>query len=278
MAAPIGLIAGSGRFPLLFAREAKRQGLKVVAIGLKGVTDDALSGVADEVHVIRLGQVSAPLKIFKDAGVTRAVMAGKVQHVSLFGGVLPDLRAAKILAGLKDRRTDTILAAVADEFSREGIELISSATYLSHLVAEPRALTRRRPDKREAADIELGWRAAKAVAGCDIGQSVAVQDGAVVAVEGMEGTDAMVLRAGELARSFGKDPRLTVVKVAKPRQDFRFDLPVVGLDTLKTLSAAGATALAVEAGKTLLFDKDDFLKEADARGLTVVGRESDSNG
>ncbi|MFH1724655.1 MAG: UDP-2,3-diacylglucosamine diphosphatase LpxI [Elusimicrobiota bacterium] len=272
-AAPIGLIAGSTRFPILFAQEAKRQGRRVVAIALKGVTDARLAETVDELHTFKLGQVSAPLKVLKAAGVKRVVMVGKVQHVSLFGGVLPDLRAARILAGLKDRRTDTILAAVADEFAKEGIELLSSATYLSHLVAPPGVLTRRKPTKAEAADIELGWRAAKALAGFDIGQSVVVKDRAVIAVEGMEGTDATVLRAAELARSHGKDPGLVLVKVAKPRQDFRFDLPVLGLDTLDILERAGVTAIAVEAGKTLIFDKPEFLERADGMKLAVTAIE-----
>lgn len=272
----IGLIAGSGRFPILFSQEAKRQGCRVVAIALKGVTDPSLSEFADEVHTFKLGKVSGPLKILKDGGVKRAVMAGKVQHTSLFGGIMPDLRAVKILAGLRDRRTDTILAAVADEFAKEGIELISSTTFLSHLVAEPGVLTRRKPTKDETADIDLGWKAAKAVAGFDIGQSVVVKDRAVVAVEAMEGTDATVLRAGELSRSHGRRPGIVLVKVAKPRQDFRFDLPVLGMDTLKTLSKAGGTALALEAGKTVIFDKSDFLREADSMGLAIVGIDGSS--
>ncbi|MFC1679619.1 LpxI family protein [Elusimicrobiota bacterium] len=270
----IGLIAGSGRFPILFAEEAKRLGRRVVAITLKGVTDARVADIVDEAHAFKLGQVSAPLKVLKKAGVKRVVMAGKVQHKSLFGGVLPDLRAVKLLAGLKDRRTDTILAAIADEFAREGIELISSATHLSHLLSEPGVLSKRKPSKIESADIEFGWRAAKALAGFDIGQSVVVRGRAVVAVEAMEGTDATVLRAAELARGEGTGKTgLVLVKVAKPRQDFRFDLPVLGLDTLDTLERAGASALAFEARRTLIFDKDAFLERADRLGLAVVAVE-----
>lgn len=270
---PIGLIAGASQFPLLFAREARRQGCRVVAIALKGITDPRIAEAADEVHAFRLGQVAGPLKALKKAGVRRAVMAGKVQHASLFGGVLPDLRAVKLLAGLKDRRTDTILRAVADEFAKEGIELISSATFLAHLMPGPGALTRRRPDDRESADVAIGWRAAKAVAGFDIGQSVLVKDKAVVAVEAMEGTDAAIRRAAELVRGADEGAKrtgLVLVKVAKPRQDFRFDLPVLGLDTLAALDAAGASALAFEAGKTLLFDPGEFAKKADKLGLAAV--------
>ncbi|MEE8424962.1 MAG: UDP-2,3-diacylglucosamine diphosphatase LpxI [Elusimicrobiota bacterium] len=269
----IGLIAGSGRFPLLFAQEAKRQGARVVAIGLKGVTDGSLSEFADEVHTFRLGQVSGPLKTLKKAGVRRVVMAGKVRHVSLFGGILPDLRAAKILAKLKDGRTDTILKAVADEFLSEGLELISSSTYLSHMMPGPGVLTRRKPTKSETADIRIGWRAAKTVSGQDIGQSVAVRDKAVIAVEAMEGTDAMLKRAGELSRSFGREPGIVLVKVAKPGQDFRFDLPVLGLDSLKAFEEARVTAVALEAGKTMLFDREDFIRKADELKMAIIAHE-----
>lgn len=247
----------------------------MLAIALSGVTDPALKDSVDEFHVFKLGQVSGPLKALKDAGVRKAVMAGKVQHASLFGGVLPDLRAVKILAGLKDKRTDTILSAIADEFSREGIELISSATWLSHLLARPGVLTRRAPDRAESLDIDLGWRAAKALAGFDIGQTVVVRAGAVIAVEAMEGTDATVLRASEVARSHGDSPTLVLVKVAKPRQDFRFDLPVLGLETLKVLERARVSALAVEADKTLIFDREDFLRRVDELGISVIARGDD---
>jgi DUF1009 family protein len=243
----------------------------VVALGIKGVTDPALEGLVGKVQYFPLGQISKPIAALKAAGVRRAVMVGKVQHVSLFGGVLPDLRAVKVLAGLKDKRTDTILRAVAEEFVKDGIELLSSATFLSHLLVTPGPLTRRRPSAAELADMRLGWAAAKAVAGFDIGQTVVVGQGAVVAVEAMEGTDAAILRARDLARSHGQKAALTVVKVAKPRQDLRFDIPVLGLDTLKVCAEAGVSALAVEAGASIIFDKDDFLSGADAQGLAVLG-------
>lgn len=273
MSETIGLIAGSGRFPLLFAEEAKRQGHRVIAIGLSGVTEESLADIADEVHTFKLGKINGPLKVLREAGVRRVVMAGKVQHHSLFGGIMPDFRAVKILAGLKDRRTDTILKAIADEFSKEGMELISSATHLSHLMAEPGVLTQRKPTKDESNDIELGWKAAKALAGFDIGQSVAVKDKAVVAVEAMEGTDELLLRAAALVARHGRRPGLVLVKVAKPHQDFRFDLPVLGLDSLKTFKKTGVTAVAIEARKTLLFDKDAFLREADAMKLSLQALE-----
>jgi DUF1009 family protein len=257
----LGLIAGSGRFPLLVTQEAKRMGVEIVALGIKGVT----------VRYFKLGQLSAPIAAFKEAGVSKAVMAGKVQHASLFGGVMPDVRAAKLLMRVKDKRTDTILRAVADEFAKDGIELIASTSYLSHLIVKEGVITSRAPDSAEMSDIGLGFRAAKAVAGFDIGQTVVVKDGAVIAVEGMEGTDACVLRAAVIARSQGKNPALTVVKVAKPNQDMRFDVPIIGLDSLKVFAEAGVSALAVQAGSTMIFDYDEFVKRANSQNLAVTG-------
>jgi DUF1009 family protein len=268
---PLGLVAGSGRFPILVAEEARRRGVPVVALGIPGVTDEALARLVDTLTWFKLGQIDAPIKALKGAGVRKVVMAGKVQHVSLFGGVMPDWRAAKVLLGLKDKRTDTVLRAVADEFAKDGLEFVSSALYLGHLLAPNGALTKRALTKEQLADAALGWRAAKAVAGFDIGQTVVAQAGAVIAVEGMEGTDACVARAAELARTQGREPALVVVKVAKPRQDFRFDLPVVGLDTLAQFRKTGVRALAFEAGATLIFDRERFAAEADAAGLAVAG-------
>lgn len=267
----IGIIAGSGRFPILVAEEARRQGLEVVALGLVGVTDPAVEQAAGNLQLFKLGQISKPIDIFKAAGVTKAVMAGKVQHASLFGGLMPDLRAVKLLARLKDKRTDTILSAVAEEFKKDGIELLPTHIYLKHLLVTDGPMTKRAPSASEAADIRLGWRCAKALAGCDVGQTVVVKDGAVIAVEAMEGTDQTILRARDLARSQGAKPALTVVKVAKPKQDPRFDLPVLGLDSLKTFAEAGVSAVALQSGSTLIFDKDQFLKDADAQGIALAG-------
>ena len=245
-------------------------GVDVVALGIKGVTDESLETIVGKLEYFKLGQIEKPIQALKAAGVTRAVMAGKIEHVSLFGGILPDFRAAKILTRLSDKRTDTILKAVANEFAKDGIELLPSALYLVHLLVPAGPLTARKPDHAQAADIRLGWKAAKAVSGFDIGQTVVVAQGAVVAVEGMEGTDACVLRAGALARSLGQSPRLTVVKVAKPNQDVRFDLPVVGIKTLGVFLEAGVTAVALEAATTLIFDKQEFLKKAELQGLAIV--------
>ena len=242
-----------------------------MALGIPGVTDEALARLVDTLTWFKLGQIDAPIKALKEAGVRKVVMAGKVQHVSLFGGVLPDWRAAKVLLGLKDKRTDSILRAVADEFAKDGLEFVSSALYLEHLLAPAGPLTKKTFTKEQSADAALGWRAAKAVAGFDIGQTVVAQGGAIVAVEGMEGTDACVKRAADLARTQGKEPALVVVKVAKPRQDFRFDLPVVGLDTLENFRACGVAALALESGATLVFDRARFAEQADAAGVAVAG-------
>ena len=252
----------------MVAEQAKRQGHEVVALGLKGVTDPELSKVVGgEVPLFALGQIQKPIDLYKAAGVTKVVMAGKVQHASLFGGVMPDFRAAKVLMRLKDKRTDTILAAVADEFKKDGLELMSSVTFLQDLLVPNGPMTKRAPGASELADMRLGWRAAKAIAGVDVGQSVVVKEGAVVAVEAMEGTDATILRAGQIAKNSG----LVLVKVAKPNQDMRFDVPVIGLDSLKTFADAGVKAVALEAGSTLVFDKDEFIRRADEMGLALAG-------
>lgn len=270
MSGKVGLIAGSGRFPLLFAEEAKRSGVEVVALALPGVTDPAIETLAAKTHYFKLGQLSKPIDALKEAGVSKVVMAGKVQHASLFGGIMPDMRAAKMLMRLKDKRTDTILKAVADEFAKDGIEMLPSTTYLSHLMVQAGVATKRAPSAAELGDVKFGWKAAKAVAGFDIGQTVVVKDRAVIAVEAMEGTDAAIRRASELARSQGKRTQLTVVKVGKPNQDLRFDVPVIGLDSLKVFADCDVTALAIEAGTTMIFDKDEFLKRAEAQNLALA--------
>ncbi|MBI4248716.1 MAG: UDP-2,3-diacylglucosamine diphosphatase LpxI [Elusimicrobia bacterium] len=291
--ARIGLIAGSGQFPVLFAQEARRKGDDVIALALSGITSAEVEKLAAESHTFKLGQLEKPIQIFKKAGVKQAVMAGKVQHRSLFGDLRPDLRAVKMLARLKDKRTDTILGEVAKEFAKDGIELISSATYLSHLIPAPGVLTRTKPDAAQRRDIALGWTVAKSLSGLDVGQTVVVGGGAVVAVEAMEGTDACILRAGAVAglasppaaaglrgllksaaaKLLAERGGLAVVKVAKPKQDFRFDLPVIGLTTLEVMKQAGASVLAVEAGRSLLFDREEFLRRADRDRVAVVAME-----
>ena len=264
--APIGLIAGNGTFPLLFAQHAKQKGDTIVAVALKEEADQALEQWVDQITWLSLGQLGKTIDFFKSKGVTRAVMAGQVKHTQLFKNIIPDLRAAKILAKALNKKAESLLSAVTDEFKSEGIEFLSSATYLEHWLCPSKVLTRRAPTAQEKADIEFGLPLARAVAGQDIGQTIAVKDKSVVAVEAMEGTDACIRRAGQIA-----GPGFVVIKVARPRQDLRFDIPVIGATTLASLKESGASALAMEAGKTLLLDMENLVKVADASGLTLTG-------
>lgn len=274
MTSKIGLIAGGGEFPVLFAREASLMGRSVVAVGIKGTTSPELEKFASSVAYFSLGQLSKPIEILKAAGVRRAVMAGYVPHVAIFGGFLPDFRAARFLLRLKDKRANSILKAVADEFASDGIELVSSATFLEHLLPEPGALTPVKPTAAQRKDIALGWEVAKTLSGLDVGLTVAVKDRTVVAVEGMEGTDECILRAGGIVRKGRPEEKgpcgLVVVKVARPDQDLRFDLPVIGTGTVAVMRRAGVSVLAVEAGKTLILDRERFVKEASAASIAVI--------
>lgn len=262
---PLGLIAGNGQFPLLLAQEARRQGRSVVVAAIEGETDPALAEMVDVLHWMKLGQIKRTIQILKDAGAEEAVMAGQVKHVSIFDLRHLDGTAVKILATLPNKKTDTLLGAVAEAFAKEGIRFLPSTTYLADRLAPEGLLTSHRPTGDQKKDMEFGFRTAKAIAGLDLGQTVCVKDQAVLAIEAMEGTDACIRRAGTFAQQF------TVAKVAKPRQDIRFDVPVIGIRTLESLKAAGAAVLAVEAGKTLLFDKDEFLKGAQEAKIVVIG-------
>lgn len=263
---PLGLIAGNGQFPLLLAEEARRQGRPVVAVGIEEETDPKLESLVEKLAWVGLGQIKKTMAFLQAEGVDEAVMAGQVKHTQLFRRLRLDTTAVRLLATLRDKKTDTILGAVADEFAKSGIRFMPSTAYLKHLLAPEGFLTPARPDGMQKKDIEFGFRTAKAVAGQDLGQTVCVKDQAVLAVEAMEGTDACIRRAGTLC-----DGRFTVAKVAKPRQDLRFDVPVIGLRTLESLRESGAAVLAVEAGKTLFFDKEAFLEGAQAAGIVIVG-------
>jgi DUF1009 family protein len=263
---PLGIIAGNGQFPLLLAEEAKKQGRPVVAIAIQEETDPQLQSLADRFHWVALGQIKKTLALFRQEGVEEAVMAGQVKHTQLFRRLRLDTTAIRLLATLKDKKTDTILGAVAEEFSKSGIRLLPSTTYLQHLLAPEGPVTSLRPTGDQKKDIEFGFKTAKAIAGLDLGQTVCVKDQAVLAVEAMEGTDACIRRAGTLCNG-----GFTVAKVAKPRQDVRFDVPVIGLKTLHSLREAGASVLAVEAGKTLFFDRDAFVKGAEEGGVSIYG-------
>jgi DUF1009 family protein len=277
----LGLIAGNGRFPFLVLEAARAQGLRVVVAAIREETDPEMderarddAGVA--VHWMSLGELSKLLETFQREGVTRAVMAGQVKHKQIFSAIRPDWRLAKLLLNLRTRNTDMLLGAVAKVLEDEGIVLESSTRFLEPLLAPAGVLTARLPDESERADMEYGLRVARGIAGFDLGQTVVVAAGACVAVEAMEGTDATILRAGEIFRTLDGDEsvltrRLTVVKVAKPNQDMRFDVPVVGVPTIAAMRAAGATCLCVEAGRTLVFDREAVVAAADAAGIAIVG-------
>ena len=281
-AGKLGLIAGNGRFPFLLLDAARAHGLSVVVAAIREETDPEMNerAAADtqvRVHWMSLGELSRLIETFKAEGVEHAVMAGQVKHKQIFSSIRPDWRLAKLLMSLRTRNTDMLLGAVAKVLGDEGIELISSTAYLEPLLARTGVMTARAPNEDEAADVEYGVTVAKAIAGFDLGQTVVVAAQACVAVEAMEGTDATIARAGELFRTLGEGEStlkraLTVVKVAKPNQDMRFDVPVVGAATLETMRTAGATCLCVEAGRTLLFDLPAMLRMADAAGIVIMGR------
>jgi DUF1009 family protein len=277
----LGLIAGNGRFPFLLLDAARAHGLTVVVAAIKEETAPEMNVRAStdpgvRVHWLSLGELSKLIETFKAEGVTRAVMAGQVKHKQIFSSIRPDWRLAKLLMSLRTRNTDMLLGAVAKVLGDEGIELISSTAYLESLLAKAGVMTARAPSEDELADIAYGLSVAKAIAGYDLGQTVVVAAQACVAVEAMEGTDAAIARAGELFRTLGEGDStlkraLTVVKVAKPNQDMRFDVPVVGVATIETMRAAGATCLCVEAGRTLLFDLERMVEVADAAGICIIG-------
>jgi DUF1009 family protein len=277
----LGLIAGNGRFPFLLLDAARAQGLRVVVAAIKEETEpemDERARVDDgvSVHWMSLGELSRLIEMFQREGVTRAVMAGQVKHKQIFSSIRPDWRLAKLLLNLRTRNTDMLLGAVAKVLEDEGIALMSSTAFLEPMLASEGVMTRRGPDAVERGDIEYGLRVARGIAGFDLGQTVVIAAGACVAVEAMEGTDATIARAGELFRGMEDEAstlarRLTVVKVAKPKQDMRFDVPVVGVPTIAAMRAAGATCLCVEAGRTLLFDREAMMVAADAAGIAVVG-------
>ena len=261
-----GLIAGNGQFPFLVVEGARRQGASLAVAAIKEETDPRIDDVADTVTWVGIGQLGKMISFFKDQQVTQAIMAGQVKHVQIFSGSLPDLRMLKMLWNLPKRNTDALIGGVADELAREGIELIDSTYFIKDNLAPTGVLTRREPTDIELGNIEYGLHIATEIARLDLGQTIVVRAKACVAIEAMEGTDATVLRAGQLAKG-----KLTVVKVAKPDQDMRFDVPVIGVPTIENMITAGATCLSVTAGKTLIFDRDETIKLADKNGICVVG-------
>ena len=264
-----GLIAGNGRFPFLVLEGARREGVEMSVAAIKEETDPEITQLARAVEWISVGHLGKLIKFFKREGVTSVIMAGQVKHVQIFKlNALPDLRMARMLARLKRRNTDALIGAVADELQSEGIRLIDSTTFLQPLIAREGALTRRSPNRHESADIEYGLHVATELARLDLGQTIVVKNQAVVALEAMEGTDATILRASELVR--GRP--LTVVKVAKPDQDMRFDVPVIGLNTIETLRACNVTAISVTADKTLIFDRDEAISTADRNRIAIIAK------
>jgi hypothetical protein len=276
----LGLIAGNGRFPFLLLDAARAHGTEVVVAAIKEETEPEMNdrAAADpgvRVHWLSLGELSRLIDTFQREGVHKAVMAGQVKHKQIFSSIRPDWRLAKLLLNLRTRNTDMLLGAVAKVLADEGIELIPSTAYLEPLLAQAGVLTARGPTEQEQRDIEYGRDVALHLAAFDLGQTVVIAARACVAVEAMEGTDATIERAGALMRTLEEpastlERSLTVVKVAKPKQDLRFDVPVIGLRTIETMRAAGATCLALEAHRTLLFDREAIRAAADAAGIAVV--------
>ncbi len=276
----LGLIAGNGRFPFLLLDAARAAGCIVVVAAIKEETDLEINERARNdsnilVHWLSLGELSRLIEIFQQAGVTRAVMAGQVKHKQIFSSIRPDWRLAKLLMSLRTRNTDMLLGAVAKVLGDEGIELISSTAYLEPLLAKVGVLTRRSPSQDEEKDIAYGLTVATGLASFDIGQTVVIAAQACVAVEAMEGTDATIERAGTMMAALDADASilersLTVVKLPKPKQDMRFDVPVIGLRTLETMKRSGASCLAIEAERTLLFDESALIRYADEAAIAII--------
>jgi UDP-2,3-diacylglucosamine hydrolase len=265
MTEPVGLIAGNGRFPLLFAEAARRQGVPVVAVAHQGETPEALAALVGEVTWVRVGELGKIIRVLKQAGVRRAVMAGGITKPRQLADFRPDLRGAAFLARTRSLKDDVLLRGVADELERDGITVVSSTLFLGALVPEAGVLTRREPRAREWEDVRFGFRVAKDIGRWDIGQSVVVKQGAVLAVEGIEGTDAAIRRGGTIGHG-----DVVVVKVSKPTQDLRFDVPAVGPTTIDVLCEVGGRVLALEAGRTIVIDRDQAVAAADRGGVAIV--------
>lgn len=267
----IGIIAGNGRFPFLALQGARSLGHDITVVAVKEEAFPELEQAARDAnasyHSVSLGHLGKCIKILKQDGVSQALMAGQVKHAKIFSGIVPDLTLLSVLTKLKTRNTDALISAVADVLRGHGIDLLDSTAFLGPLLAREGILTKRAPDDGERSDLEFGYAAADAVAALDIGQTIVVKDRAVVAVEAMEGTDEVIARAGALAGPGGR-----VIKVAKPKQDMRFDVPVVGTATIQAMRTAGATALSIDAERTLVIDGARVFGAADEAGIAIVGR------
>ena len=261
----LGLIAGNGKFPLIFAEQAKLEGVSLITVAHRGETPEAIEKFADAVTWVYVGELGKILRTFHRAGVKEAVMAGGIQKVRLFANFRPDLRGAAFLARLKSREDDQLLRAIANELEGEGIRVLESTLFLSQIIPCEGILTRRSPTSAQWEDIRIGFEVAKEVGRLGIGQTVVVKNRIVLAVEAVEGTDEAIRRGGSLGKA-----GFVVVKVSKPQQDLRFDVPAVGVDTIKVLHECRGAVLAVEAGKTILLEKEALLQEADRRGIIVA--------
>ncbi len=247
---------------------AHKAGAQVAVAAIREETDPEIESIADSVTWVGIGQLGKMLRFFKNEGVKKAIMAGQVKHVQIFSSAVPDVRMLKMLLRLPRRNTDTLIGAVAGELASEGIELIDSTYFLKDQLPDIGTLTKREPDEREHGDIKYGLEVAREIARLDLGQTIVIRDRACVAIEAMEGTDAVVRRAGQLVRG-----RLTVVKIAKPDQDMRFDVPVVGIPTIESMIESGATCLCLTAGKTLMFDREEMIKLANKHKIAIVAVE-----
>lgn len=265
-ATKIGVIAGSGQFPLLFIEAAQKAGRKIVLIAHRNETSQEVAGAVDEVLWVKLGQLGKMIKFFHQQGVGETVFVGAITKTRIFRDILPDLKGMSLWNKIDSKQDDAILRAVAGALEKEGIKVLESTLYLRHLLFPHGVLTRKKPDKNQRLDIEFGWKNARAIGAMDIGQCVVVRNCSVVAVEAIEGTDVTIARGGALARE-----KVVVVKVKKPNQDFRFDLPATGIKTIETLVSVKGAVLAVEAGQSLIFDREAAVKAADEAGIVVVG-------
>lgn len=261
----IGLIAGSGQFPVVFSRAAQKKGLGVYAVAYAGETEPRLEALMEATKWIKLGQVNQLISFFKDHGVRDAVMAGAITKTRMFSDVMPDLRALKVLATMDHTQDDGVLRAFAGELEKAGITIHAPTFLVPELLAQKGNWTRRKPSRAEMADVHFGWRIVKEIGRLDIGQTVVVRDRSVMAVEAIDGTDVTIRRGGELGRK-----KTVVVKASKPNQDMRFDMPAVGVKTIQTMSDVHASVLAVEADKTLVFDRQEMVRLADENGIAII--------
>jgi DUF1009 family protein len=261
------LIAGNGEFPMAFARAAKQKRMNIIAVAHEDETSPELAKLVDGIFWVKVGQLGKLIRIFQEQGVSDVLMAGGIKKTRLFSGALPDLRGMALLARMIHKKDDSLLRAVADELESEGITVRESTLYLDNLLAQPGVLTRKKPSRDEQKDIDFGWEIAKEVGRLDIGQTIVVKDQAVLAVEAIEGTDEAIRRGGRLCREGA-----VIVKICKPHQDLRFDLPAIGTQTIRSMNEVKATCLAIEAGKTIILDRESVIAEADRSGIVIVAR------